>query len=189
MKGVLIGFLFVITALCFGQDKMPGHYWDKKGVKHEGKLKMVFHSMGIGTMIKFYEKGEKAKRLDQMMMESFVWDTDSFTLIDNFEVSNSQEYESDFAKVVSTGKINLYKHWRKKHSDGIAYSNIGYLSYTYLIRLEGTINYIGIYNKKQFENYLMPMIRDNKELYERILAMPKKAWMRNISKIIKEYNR
>lgn len=188
-KSLVISWVLLFTTVCFAQDKAKGHFWDLNGVKHEGKVKLVFtHMKGWGTMINFYEKGQKTKLIDKTIMQSFVWETDSFTQITNFSSSLFVSNESDFVKVVSTGKVNLYRHWFEK-STHITNAPRRYLTSTYVVQLEYEGEYIGIYNKARFEEYILPAIKDNKALYDKVLFMRRKDWLNKISAIIKEYNR
>lgn len=191
MRRLIVGTLLLMLCLHgFSQDKMPGHYWDKGGVKHVGKLKPKFHThMWSGVTVKFYQKKKKVGQLTKFDMSSFVWGKDSFALIHSFHASGTAYYKEDFAKVVRTGKINLYRHWRKvTNSMGPDMPAVGSLISVYLVQEKGTKTYHGIYNRKQFEQYFLPLIEDDKELTERILAMKKREWVRSLSAFVREYN-
>ena len=186
-KLCFVSCLLFLTVYCFAQNKAKGHFWDLNGIKHEGKVKLVFASMtGWGTMINFYQKGQKTKLLDRTIMQSFVWETDSFTQITDFSSSPAISNKSDFVKVVSTGKINLYRHWFKK---GTYVTSSRYLTSTYVVQLEYQGKYIGIYSKARFEQYILPAIKEDKMLYNKVLGMRQKDWLVNIVDIIEEYNK
>lgn len=185
-----------------GEEKKPGFYWDKDGVKHNGTLKLKFSNTSLtGTTIKFYQNGKKKGRLGVDEMESFLYGRDSFVLVKNFKIDGFERYKEDFAKVLENGKIDLYMHLHLgkkteyenllKQLDQLMYYSYGsgtYLLKVYLLKLEDSSSCIVIKDIESFKEKFIPLISANKKMTQHILSMDEKYWLDNLPRFVLEYN-
>ena len=178
------------TLAIVGEEKRPGYYWDKEGVKHKGVLKPKFSTVyGKGTTVKFYQNGKKVGHLGTDEMASFIYDRDSFALIQKMQLNIETIYDTDFAKVVESGTLNLYIHWHKeRHYGGTNTPLKTVIKPAYLIKEEGSSTFKVISHRGNFEAYFLPLIKDDEKLTKYILAMSKSEWLANLPRYISEYN-
>lgn len=196
---LLIASLPLVGAAQFNpnwtQDKLKGYYWDLYGNKIECELKMRNSTaMGEGTTFKIYVDGKKKGKLYPYEAQSVIYGRDSFVVIKNFYVGSLAGYEEDFVKVDKQGAINLFVHYRKQresvgyYAPDMAMGTVAFITHTFIVSLNGTNKYRSIYNKKQFEQYFIPMISDNKEILSEIQNMKKRDWISSIPLLVRKYN-
>lgn len=170
--------------------KGTGYYWTKEGEKVKGDFKISYktHFVG-GSIIKHYVDNKKVGRVDISNLQSLIINNDSFIVGHNFTLDSWASYDFDILEVSETGKIILYIHRRKvKQGSGPNSIPIGYLNYSFVISNDKGKTFKGIATKKQFEEYFIPMISDNKKLLDRIQEMKKKEWLDNLPFLIQDFN-
>jgi hypothetical protein len=170
--------------------KGTGYYWTKEGEKVKGDFKISYktHLVG-GSIIKHYVDNKKVGRVEISNLQSLIINEDSFIVGYNFTLDSWASYDFDILEVSETGKINLYIHRRKvKQGSGPNSIPIGYLAYSFVISNDKGKTFKGIATKKQFEEYFIPMISDNKKLLDRIQEMKKREWLDNLPFFIQDYN-
>lgn len=177
------------TSATIWQEKLPGHYWDKEGVKHVGILKpKISSSLGDGTSVKFYQNGQKIGNFGADEMASFVHGRDSFALIEHIMTSSVHEYGEDFAKVVETGSLTLYQHNYKKSHFMFNNLPVREVKSVYLVKKSGSEHTFVIKNKRTFEDNFLPLIEDDEKLTEHILAINKRDWVASLPRLVIKYN-
>jgi hypothetical protein len=154
---VLPFFLWWVSA--HGQFK-EGYYFTKAGEKVSRLIKFryggnLFTNKSDGDCdIQF----KKAKGADKAKFTTndiccFVIGKDSFAIVKNFFINSLAQYPQDFAQVIETGRINLYKYYAKMQGAGI---NSG--SYTveyWLLEKDNEVEGIPqLYFKKTMRKYL-----------------------------------
>jgi hypothetical protein len=129
-----------------------GYYYTNQGKKIEGLIKFrraTFSAFGSKPSSILFEENENAQsiKLTAGDISSFVTGADSFTVVYNIKINSIQgEYSKDFAKVVISGRMNLFIHM-SSGSDGRNDYNID----SYIFSKDNK-NYLGIWNiKKQRE--------------------------------------
>ena len=172
-----------------GEEKKPGYYWDKKGIKHQGNLELQFSTVyGKGTTVRFYQNGKKQARLGNKEMESFIYGKDSFALVHNIQLNDETIYDTDFAQVLETGTINLYQHWHKKlRYYGASGPPKIILETIYLVKLKAN-DFIVIQHRGNFEASFLPLIEGDEKLTKYVLGMSKTDWIDNLPSFVLEYN-
>ena len=176
------------------KEKHTGYYWDLDGNKNAGTFEM-YHSKptGIGTFLKYYNNystDKKPLKLTKKNIESFVLGVDSFALIRNFLVTPTIKYLYDFAQVVEIGKINLYLHKRKSQQSGQGGSGTHFSIYykESIIQDSGTNPNKCIRGKKTVAKFLLPLIKNNNQLFSRVTSLTKDEVLEQLPEIIKKYN-
>lgn len=189
MKKTAIIIFLIFSKLASAQTEFAdGYYFDSNGQKKSCTLKLnragfsAFNETPTSITI-INEEGKKEKKtLDEI--KGFVIQKDSFSIIKKFKINWVRgEYERDFAQVIENGKINLYKHFSTSY-DG----QTRYWYERYVLNINGTDEYFGIYDRVEHKPYLINILTANETLKSELLNLDKKEWIEEIPRIIREYN-
>jgi hypothetical protein len=95
----------------------PGYYFDSAGNKVTGLLKFTYGSrffeskkFGVCELLFKDEQGQKKQKFKSNEVRSFVIGNDSFSVVKNIYSEGVMNYPQDFARVLRSGKINLYEY-------------------------------------------------------------------------------
>lgn len=94
----------------FAQEEWKnGHYYDTKGKLHTGLIKYEHNHKPSFT----YKETEssKIKTIKSWKTKGFVIESDSFTVVKNFQLASGQRMAHDFAQVIEIGPIILLKNY------------------------------------------------------------------------------
>jgi hypothetical protein len=187
MKLILVVFMLTL----YSQNILAtpfegGYYYTRDGKKTEGLIKFsratfsVFGSKPCHIMFKENEEGKTIK-LTVDDISSFVIGKDSFTLVYNIKINSIQgEYVKDFAKVVVSGRVNLFIHMSSS-SDGRS----SYTIDSYVLSKDNK-KYLGIWDAKKQREEIADFFSDNTAVKTRILN---KEFDKKIPELAQEYNR
>ena len=163
-----------------------GYYYDKENNKVPGLIKLHYGATLVNKKsdgycdITFKETDDgKHTRFTTTDINSFVIGSDSFAIVRDFYMDAYTHFGQDFAEVVETGKINLYRY----------YTTINFTNYTktmtvWLVEKNGKINYI---DKRRFKNeFANRYLADNPEIITQIKTKDLK--FRDMQEIVKLYN-
>ena len=162
-----------------------GYFYSNDGKRTDGLIK--FHRATFSVFgskkshIEFKESEDSpSKKLTADNISAFVIGNDSFTIVYNIKINSiSGKYVRDFAKVVATGKVNLYLHMSSS-SDG----RNGYDNDRYVLSKDGK-TFLGIWNPKDQREEIAEFFSDNTEIKTRILH---KEFDKSIPELVKVYN-
>lgn len=188
----LLTILILLTLLQFnaaGQFK-SGHYYKKDGTKISGLIKFnyggnVFTDKSDGDCsisFKSDKKGKKAK-LTTNDICCFVIEKDSFAIIKNFRLNALVTYPQDFAKVLESGKINLYLYYSTVQSGGGQYGGVVSTVTDWVVEKDGKADKL---TKKKFKELIPTYLNDYPELLDKIKN--DQLNYEDSEKIIKMYN-
>ena len=186
MKPILI--LLAITICCqsiLASSFKEGYYFTKEGKKIEGLIKFnraTFSVFGSKPSSISFEENENAKaiKLRADDISSFVIGNDSFTVAYNIKINSIQgEYAKDFAKVVVSGRMNLFVHMSSSSDGRTDYDNDSY------VFSKDNKNFLGVWNVKKQREKIAELFSDNAEIKARILN---KEFDKKIPELVKEYN-
>ena len=162
-----------------------GYYYADNGEKIEGFLKLKKSDYSSfkkkKTRILFKPTMESSPvSVSIEEMESFVIEEDSFATVKNIKVNHiNGNFEEDFAKVIETGKINLYQH-QSRVSDGLfLYDKEHY------VLSKKCKEFLGIYNLNKQREEISLFFEDQPELMNRFLD---KEFDSDLQQLIKLYN-
>jgi hypothetical protein len=167
----LFGQLLIIMALlhfkAFGQFK-EGHYYEKDGRKVTGLLRFNYGGNAFtdkldGDCSVTYredKRGEKVK-LTTNDICCFVIEKDSFAVIKNFRLNAFVTYPQDFAKVIQSGKINLYMYYSTVQQGQYGLSTVT----DWVIEKDGKADKL---TRKRFRELLPTYLSDYPELMNKI---------------------
>jgi hypothetical protein len=177
-----------ITISCQSIFAIPfkdGYYYTKEGKKVEGLIKFrraTFSLFGSKqSSILFKENKDSAPiKLTPDDISSFVIGNDSFTLVYNIKINSIQgEYAKDFAKVVVSGRMNLFTHMSSSSNGTTDYDIDSY------VFSKDNKNYLGVWNVKKQREEIAELFSADPELKTRILN---KEFDKKIPELVKEYN-
>lgn len=173
MKYVLLLALLALSTLSFGQtaDKYKkGHHYDLKNNKKEG---LIYYSYSYQTFFRFKEnENAKPVKIDVYRSNGFVVEADSFAVIKNFDFEGVggglNPMEMDFAQVIESGPITLYKHFSTQGNPS-AYANAFGLE-NYIIRKNNSPSLITIRkkSKKKFKEQMAELLKERSDLLEKV---------------------
>jgi len=120
-----ISFLLVTfsTQIASLKSFQNGYYYTREGTKISGLIEFhraTFSVFGSKKSNIRFKENEEAKlvKLTADDISSFVIGSDSFSIVYNIKINSaSGEYARDFAKVIMTGRVNLFVHMSAS-SDG-----------------------------------------------------------------------
>ena len=146
----LIAIFLVCSSVSFSQGMIslekfePGHYYDSAGNKVTGLLKFKYGGSAFSSkkdgdceLLFRAEKGEKRQKFNTREIRSFVIGNDSFAIVKNFDLNAFVYYPQDFAKVIESGKINLYLYYATVNSGG-QFPRTSTVTY-YLVEKDGKV--------------------------------------------------
>lgn len=183
---ILLSSLLLIAPSKTNTDFESGYYFSKTGEKVEGiiKLKKSDYSSFKKKTTRIVFKSDENSSSEIISVEdvqSFVVDQDSFTVVKNIKVNHiNGVFEKDFAKVVKTGKLNLYQH-QSRVSDGLFLYNKEH----FVLSKDGS-DFLGIYNINKQREEISLLIADQPELMSRFLN---KEFDSNIPEMVALYNK
>ena len=183
MKLQLTGILMIITSSIYAQKWKEGYYFDNQGVKHVGLIDHLFSAHwddGPDNSI-HYKSTKKSKKthLTTNEVSSFVIESDSFSIVKDFSLNSMGNYEEDFAKVLVTGELILYKHYT---TGGTGTTKMNFTSYL----VQKNEKLIVIRNYLQLRDRLPELISDAPDLISKIKN--KIYNKKDLPIIVKEYN-
>ncbi len=153
-----------------GQFKQ-GHYYEKDGTKVTGLIKFkyggnVFTDKSDGDCSIIFKTGKRGKKVKLTTNDicCFVIEKDSFSIIKNFRLNALVSYPQDFAKVLETGKINLYLYYSTVQSGG-QYGGGSSTVTCWVIEKEGKADKL---TKKKFKELLPTYLSDYPKLLDKI---------------------
>jgi hypothetical protein len=162
-----------------------GYYYSKRGERVSGLIKIKPSNYTSfkkkKTRILFKSDIEDvAQEVTLADMQGFVVEQDSFAVVQNFKINHiNGVFDEDFAKVVQTGKMNLYAH-----RSLIVDTYIFYERDRYILSKDGN-NFLGIWNAMKQREEISLLFADNPELMNRIL---KKEFDNKIPELVALYN-
>ncbi len=168
----LLSILFVSVLIQFkvyGQFKQ-GYYFKSDGTRVPGLIRFnygghVFTDKSDGDCSITFKAKKRDKKVNLTTRDicCFVIEKDSFAIIKNFRLNALSSYPQDFAKVLETGKINLYLYYSKVQSGG-KYPVL--LTVTdWVIEKNGKADKL---TKKKFKELIPMYLQDHPELLNRI---------------------
>lgn len=192
-KGVKRLFFLIILSLFFqfkgiAQFK-SGHYYTKDGTKVTGLLRFnygstLLASKAYGDCSVIFKTEKKGKKIEFKTNEicCFVIENDSFAIIKNFKPGKLITYPQDFAKVLQSGRINLY-HYYTMVGSGNQYGATANTVKTWIIEKDGKADKLTL--NKFYE--LMPLyLADFPILLEKVNTMQLNYY--DAEQVIKMYN-
>ena len=186
MKSILVFLgLILLTQPIFAKSYKEGYYYTKEGKKVEGLIKFRRASFGVFNSKEsdiLFKKGEDSAsvKLTTKDISSFVTGDDSFAIVYNIKINSIQgEYKEDFAKVVITGRMNLFIHMSSSGDGKSFYDND-----RYVISKDSKI-YFGIWNAKKQRKEIAYFFSDDPDIQSKILN---KEFDKKIPELVKEYN-
>jgi len=179
-KNLLLPLFVLICSTAFAQY-VEGRYYTHDGQKVEGLVEHVYQARFGKTPDNYImfrpEKGAKKTKLTTKDIQSFAIGKDSFVVIKNFELNSMAKYNEDFARVIKSGKINLYLFYTTKGTDPTPVR-------VYLAEKNGKI--VTMHHKDDLEQNLNTFFGDDKEFARKIQGNKLKG--NEIEKIVEEYN-
>lgn len=165
------GLLLILTTFLhfkgFGQFK-EGHYYKTDGTKVTGLLRFnyggnLFTDKSDGDCSVTYrnDKGGKKIKLTTKDICCFVIEQDSFAIIQNFRLNAFSTYPQDFAKVIQSGKINLYLYYSTVQQGQYGVSTVT----DWVIEKDGQVDKL---TRKIFRELLPTYLSDYPELLSQI---------------------
>lgn len=159
---------------------------DEKKVKGTIKYKSTEYGFmttaeSVPGQIKFKPDGEKkAIKLSANEIRGFVAGKDSFAIIRNIRISESQYFKRDFARVTKLGRINLYVHYSQLPSGrfGVSVKQV-----FVLVKEKEEVSCI--YNRYQKAEF-SKLIADWPKLVDQIEK--DWNWMEKIPDLVAQYN-
>lgn len=186
----LLSILIISTLIQFeavGQFK-EGYYYDKDGAKVSGLLKFsyggnAFTDKSDGDCSLLFKTNNRAKKVKLTTNDicCFVIEKDSFSIIKNFRLNAIVTYPQDFAKVLDTGKINLYVYYSTVDAVG-PYGGVSTVA-DWVVEKDGKADKL---TKKKFKELMPSYLSDYPELLAKINN--DELDYNDIEKIIKMYN-
>jgi hypothetical protein len=181
--------LTTLTSLHAKAQFKYGYYYDNEGAKVVGLLRFnyggnLFTDKSDGdcsVSYKPYDKGKK-KTLTTSDISCFVIERDSFTTIRNFRLNALVTYPKDFAKVLASGRINLYMYYAVRQSGTTAYGGASTVE-EWIIEKNGQLDKL---TRKKFEELMPTYLSDYPDLLDQVNKNELKY--RDIEKIVKLYN-
>lgn len=163
-----------------------GYYYNKDGERVSGLIKIKpsnytsFKKKKTRILFKS-NSDEVAHEVTLADMKGFVVEQDSFTLVKNFKINYiNGVFDEDFAKVLQTGKMNLYEH-----RSLIVDTYLAYEKDHYILSKDGN-TFLGIWNATKQREEISLLFADNPELMNRVLN---KEFDNKIPKLVALYNR
>lgn len=101
--------LFIVNST-IAQDYKRGKYYDQNNNKYEGYINEKFMSFDASALFQFKDSLSAIKRkVKKHEVSSYVIEEDSFAIIKDIYIGPTVYVESDFARVIESGKIGLYQ--------------------------------------------------------------------------------
>lgn len=182
--GLLLILIIFIHVPSIGQFKV-GYYYKKDGTKVAGMLRFNYggnalteKSDGDCSVSYKTDKGGKKVKLTTNDICCFVIEKDSFAIIKNFRLNAFVSYPQDFAKVIASGKINLYLYYSTVQQ-GYAVSTVT----DWVIEKDGKADKL---TRKRFRELLPTYLNDYPKLLNQIEN--DQLNYNDAEKIIKMYN-
>ena len=149
-----------------------GKYYDGNGIVHNG---LIFYDYGT-PKIKFKSiENSKTKTLKPWKISGFIIDEDSFAILKefSFEAPGGGMHKStyDYAKVIDTGYITLYKHYMRFQRGGGPNSLITFERLeNYIIEPKNSDSLITLRKKnhKKFNEQILTLFKNFPEFIKRI---------------------
>ena len=163
----------------------PGYYYSNDGKKTTGLIKFhraTFSVFGSrSSRIEFKENEDTPSiKLTAKDIPAFVIGSDSFAVVYNIKINSiSGHYDRDFAKVIATGRVNLYLHMSASNDGRQSFEND-----RYVLSKDGK-TFFGIWNPKDQRKDIADFFSDNAELKKRILN---KEFDGSITALVQVYN-
>ena len=162
-----------------------GYYYSNDGKRTDGLIK--FHRATFSVFgskksrIEFEETADSpSKKLTAEDISAFVIGNDSFAIVYNIKINSiSGSYKRDFAKVIATGKVNLFLHMSSSADGRSSYDND-----RYVLSKDGK-QFLGIWNPKDQREEIAEFFSDNAGIKTRILN---KEFDKSIPELVKVYN-
>jgi len=162
MKLILTLIAIIITSqIIFAKPFKDGYCFTKEGKKIEGLIKFrratfsLFGSKRSDILFK-KDKDSSTTKFTTDDISSFVIGTDSFAIVYNIKINSIQgEYKEDFAKVVISGKMNLFIHMSSSSDGKSDYDNDRY------ILSNDNKNYLGVWNVKGQREEIAALFSDD----------------------------
>lgn len=157
-----------------GQFK-EGYYYKKDGTKISGFIKFnfggdIFSDKSDGHCSASFKSNKKGKKVKLTTNDicCFVIGKDSFAIIKNFRLNAFVYYPQDFAKVLESGKINLYLYYSIVQTGG-QYGGVstgGVSTVTdWVIEKDGKADKL---TKKKFKQLMPLYLQDYPDLLQKI---------------------
>lgn len=179
----------LLLAIGFQQGSMEpfqrGYCYSNDGKRTDGLIKFrraTFSVFGSKkSHIEFKEAEDSpSRKLTADDISAFVMGNDSFAVVYNIKINSiSGSYVRDFAKVIASGKVNLYLHMSSSADGRNSYDND-----RYVLSKDGK-KFLGIWNPKDQRKEIAEFFSDNPEIRARILN---KEFDKNIPELVKVYN-
>lgn len=166
----LAGLLLVAVSFTQGEAHAQfkkGYYYDKDGKKVEGLLKFsyggnAFTNKSDGDCLLVFRENQGAKKIKFTTNDicCFVIENDSFAIIKNFKLNAVVTYPQDFAEVIHSGDINLYRYY------SIVQGQYGTTTVKdWVIEKNGKTDKL---TRKKFKELLPTYLSDYPELFDKI---------------------
>ena len=172
MKQFLSVFI-LLTLLQFnavGQFK-DGHYYKKDGTKISGLIKFnyggnAFTEKSDGDCSISFKPDKKGNKVNLTTNDicCFVIEKDSFAIIRNFRLNAFVTYPQDFAKVIESGKINLYLYYSTVQSRSGQFVVVSTVT-DWVVEKDGKADKL---TKKKFKELIPTYLNDYPELLDKI---------------------
>jgi hypothetical protein len=186
----IVVFLVVIPLqITFAQSFHPGYFITLDGKRIDASIK--FKSIQSGHLVSGGSVPGKIKikptnessvyELTADEIKGFVMGTDSFVVMRNIPVSETDHIKRDFVKVEVVGKLTLLIHC-SRIPNGRYGSKI---KKVYIVLPEGTTRLTAFHNRYQKDKFVQ-MIDDDPELSEKVKQ--DWQWMSRLPATIREYN-
>lgn len=183
---ILLFFFFLNSYPPLDISYTKGYYYGRDGARVQGLIKIKpsnytsFKKKKTRILFKSdtYEVAHEVTLAD---MKGFVVEQDSFALVKNFKINHiTGMFDEDFAKVLQTGKMNLYEH-----RSLIVDTYIFYQRDRYILSKDGN-KFLGIWNATKQREEISLLFADNPELMNRVLN---KEFDNKIPELVALYNR
>jgi hypothetical protein len=177
--------LTITSQTIFAKPFKEGYYYTKDGKKIEGfiKFRRATFSLFGSKPSEIIFKGNKdssATKFTADDISSFVIGSDSFSIVYNIKINSIQgEYKKDFAKVIVSGRMNLFIHMSSSSDGKSDYDNDRY------VLSKDNKNYLGIWNSKKQREEIASLFSADADIKARILN---KDFDKDIPGLVKEYN-
>ena len=181
---VLLGPFFANS-----QSFQPGHFttMDSKEVKAYIKFNPIQsgHMTASGSVpgrVKIKtETDSQPFELSTEEIKGFVAGLDSFVIMKNIPVSETEHFKRDFVKVEVTGRFNLFVHLSQIQSGRFGTK----IKKVYILNRKGTKKLTSFHNRYQKDQFIQ-LIADDPELVEKV--QNDWQWMDHLPEVIKKYN-
>ncbi|MGF1636393.1 MAG: hypothetical protein ACFCUU_04920 [Cyclobacteriaceae bacterium] len=185
-----LGLILILSSFTFFKPNgsfKEGYYFKKDGTKVVGLIKFhyggsVFTSKSDGDCSISFKTDNKAKKVKLTTNDicCFVVEKDSFAIIRNFRLNALVTYPQDFAKVIESGRINLYLYYSSVQQGGYG----GSVTATdWVIEKNGIADKL---TKKKFKELIPSYLSDYPELLDKI--EDNQLGYKDTEMIVKMYN-